>query len=130
MLMRRTRQTGKPSQWCQGGQAQKRSHGNQCAQKRIGQIAVADEEEQVLVIRAEYDEHLRYLKKTQWDLNAIRSRTRKIGRINDGPRRKYTLVGREIQCLVDTGSPVNVIGETTFNSLSPRPKLILIISRC
>ena len=49
----------------QGGQAQKRSHGNQCAQKRIGQIAEADEEEQVLVTRAEYDEHLRYLKKTK-----------------------------------------------------------------
>ncbi len=60
----------------------------------IGQIAEADEEEQVLVIRAKYDEHLRYSKKTQWDLNAIRSRTRKIDRINDGPRRKYTLVGR------------------------------------
>jgi hypothetical protein len=105
------------------GQAQKRSHGNQGAQKRIGQIAEVDGEEQVLVGRAEYDEYLRYLKKTQWDLNAIRSRTRKIGRINDGPRRKYTLGGREIQCLVDTGSPVNVIGETTFNSLNPRPEL-------
>ncbi len=30
----------------------------------IGQIAEADEEEQVLVSRAKYDEHLRYLKKT------------------------------------------------------------------
>ena len=61
------------------------------------------------------------MRKTQWDLYAIRNSASRIGLINDGPRRKYTLRGREIECLVDT--LFHIIGETTFNSLNPKPKL-------
>ena len=104
------------------GQAQKRSHGNPPPQGKIGQITGAEDDEQILVNKASYDEYLRYVKSSQW-LNALRQRNDKIGRINDGPRRTYTLMGREIWCLVDTGSPVNVIDEITFNSLIPKPKL-------
>ncbi len=32
-------------------------------------------------------------------------------------------MGLNIDCLVDTGSPVNIIDEATFNKLCPRPTL-------
>ena len=42
---------------------------------------------------------------------------------NDGPRRRFSLLGLNIECLVDTGAPVNIINEATFNKLSPGPTL-------
>jgi hypothetical protein len=44
-------------------------------------------------------------------------------RLNNGLRRRFSLLGLNIDCLVDTGSPVNIIDETTFNKLCPRPTL-------
>jgi transposase InsO family protein len=54
-------------------------------------------------------------------MDAIKKQT--IGRLNDGPRRMFHLLGRDVDCLVDTGAPVNVIDEETFSSLCPKPEL-------
>ena len=45
-----------------------------------------------------------------------------INRINEGPKRN-SILGREVECLVNTGAPINVIDEATWNQLEPKPKL-------
>ena len=81
--------------------------------------------ERVEIDAAEYAEYVRYKKATDWmEIAAIRSET--VNRLNEGPRRTFHLAGQDIDCLVDTGAPVNVIDEHTYASLDPKPEL----SRC
>ena len=72
------------------------------------------------VSEEEYNNFERYRKSVEW-LGAIKDKF--IGRLNDGPRRMFHLLGRDVDCLVDTGAPVNLIDEETFRSLSPKPAL-------
>jgi hypothetical protein len=74
----------------------------------------------VQVSEEAYNEYLRYCKSVEW-MGAIKKSS--VNRLNDGPRRRFSLLGLNIECLVDTGAPVNIIDEATFNKLSPRPTL-------
>ena len=75
-----------------------------------------------MVDAEEYSEFLRYKKSQDW-IYAIKKGFKVIGRLSDGPRRGYKLLGQYIDCLVDTGSPINVIDERTYSSLNPKPQL-------
>ena len=78
----------------------------------------------------EYDEFLRY-KKGQW-LGAINAqqgnttqheKSNSIARLNGGPKVEIELNGKNVKFLIDTGSPINVIDESTFNLISTKIKL-------
>ena len=43
--------------------------------------------------------------------------------LNDGIRATVTIQGVNASCLVDTGSPINVVNEETFMAMHPRPVL-------
>jgi hypothetical protein len=73
-----------------------------------------------LVAKEKYSEYLRYCKIVEW-MGAIKKGS--LNPLNDGPRRSFSLLGLNIECLVDTGAPVSIIDEATFNNLSPRPTL-------
>ena len=75
---------------------------------------------QHMLDEAEYADFVRYKKSVEW-LHAVRKKT--IGRISDGPRRKFQVLGQTIDCLVDTGAPINIIDAHTYERLQPRPKL-------
>ena len=83
---------------------------------RVNQVT----EGQYVLDEAEAAEYFRYKKAVEW-LNAIGKRS--IGRITDGPRRQYKVLGQTIDCLVDTGAPINIIDAQTFERLHPKPKL-------
>jgi hypothetical protein len=46
-----------------------------------------------------------------------------ILRVNAGPRAVVEVDGTEIECLIDTGAPVNVIDENTYKQMRPRPRV-------
>jgi hypothetical protein len=75
-----------------------------------------------MVDAEEYSEFLRYKKTQDW-IYTIKKGFKVIGRLSDGPRRGYSLLGQYIDCLVDTGSPINVIDERTYALLNPKPQL-------
>jgi hypothetical protein len=53
-----------------------------------------------------YNEYLRYCKSVEW-MGAIKKSS--VNRLNDGPRKRFSLLGLNIECLVDTGAPVIII---------------------
>jgi hypothetical protein len=79
---------------------------------------IAKQQEQLMVDAEEYSAFLRYKKTQDW-IYAIKKGFKVIGRLSDGPRRGYNLLGQYIDCLVDTGSPINVIDERTYSLLDP-----------
>jgi hypothetical protein len=83
---------------------------------------IAKQQEQLMVDAEEYSAFLRYKKTQDW-IYAIKKGFKVIGRLSDGPRRGYNLLGQYIDCLVDTGSPINVIDERTYSLLDPKPQL-------
>ena len=71
---------------------------------------------------ADYAEFVRYKQTTEWyTVAAVRKAS--IHRLNDGPRRTFHVNGRDVNCLVDTGAPVNVIDEETAETMDPKPQL-------
>ncbi len=90
-------------------------HGNSIRQvgfSQDGEHTVNDEE---------YAEFLRYKKATDYGLYRIKMAS--LHHVNGGPRSEIELLGNKISCLVDTGSPINVIDEKTFFSLKHLPML-------
>ena len=81
---------------------------------------ITKEEKKFEVDEQQYSEFVRYMQANQW-MGVVKRKVE--SRLNDGPRRTYRLLGTEVDCLVDTGAPINVIDEVTFKSLSPQPKL-------
>ena len=75
----------------------------------------------------EYAEFLRYKKNVGYGLFAVGKSASvhcgKVSRINEGPKVNIELLGSSLGCLVDTGSPINVIDEKSFTSLKVRPRL-------
>ena len=68
---------------------------------------------------ADYAGYQRYKMATEWmTIAAV-----KINRLNDGPRRTFHVNGRDVECLVDTGAPVNVIDEETAAAMDPKPQI-------
>ena len=55
--------------------------------------------------------------------NAIKRKHRSIGRAKSGPRRTYSLLGLDKDCLVDTGAPINIISAQAYDKLQPKPEL-------
>lgn len=78
-----------------------------------------------------YAEYVRYKEAIEYQMNSISTysntaqESSSIGtiRINDGPRALISLQGTVVSFLIDTGSPVNVIDETTFTALAIKPEL-------
>jgi hypothetical protein len=109
-----------------GANGPNRHHGSNghgsSSSKKIGQISTAQPttSRMIEVSEEEYNNFDRYRKSVEW-MGAIKDKF--IGRLNDGPRRMFHLLGRDVDCLVDTGAPVNLIDEETFRSLSPKPAL-------
>jgi hypothetical protein len=67
------------------------------------------------VSEEKYNEHLRYCKSVEW-MGAIKKSS--VNRLNDGPRRRFSReLGLNIECLVDTGAPVNIIDEANIQVL-------------
>ncbi len=64
------------------------------------------------VSEEKYNEYLRYCKSVEW-MGAIKRST--VNRLNDGPRRRFSReLGLNIECLVDTWAPVNIIDEANI----------------
>ena len=82
------------------------------------------EEENYEVNSQEYAEFLRY-KSASVYLSAI-SEHEPMRPARKGPSATVDLFGKRLTCLVDTGSPLNVMDEATFRKMAIRPKL----SRC
>ena len=74
------------------------------------------------VDETEWSEFLRFRQAQEWYSAAVRKQET-VCRLNDGPRRTYGLLSQRIECLVDTGSPMNIIDEHTYESLDPKPQL-------
>ena len=69
----------------------------------------------------EYAEFLRYKEHTEW-LGALKEENM-VKRIQRWPRVQFRLGVNQVEFLVDTGSPINVIDEATYESLWERPEL-------
>ena len=80
-----------------------------------------------VVNNEEYAEFLRYKQAVNYGVFAVSSsasnQERSRFRRNDGPRAKILIQNEICSFLVDTGSPINVVDERTFNSWSAKPKL-------
>ena len=110
----------KPTTGQQNGSARstRRAHDNPKA-KTVNQMTDGNR----VVSESEYCEFLRYKESTEWACNAIKLKHRSIGRVASGPRRSYSLLGLDIDCLVDTGAPINIISAQAYNKLHPKPEL-------
>lgn len=89
---------------------------------RINNVQIA-EENKILVDVDDYAEYLRFKqgKSNQaYEMKMVRKDTM----INDGPRAEVNLAETMVDFLVDTGAPVNIIDEPTFNSLTKKPTLL------
>ena len=95
------------------------------ASNQMAQHYASDHNSRFEVDREEFDEFIRYKESCRHGLYMI---TRKRMAINalkgdDGPRVDVCIQGAIVSCLVDTGSPVDVIDEETFDRLAIKPKL-------
>jgi hypothetical protein len=70
-----------------------------------------------MVNAAEYDEYQRFLKSEAW-LGAVRGE-----KSNDGPQALVRFQSSELECVVDTGSPINIIDLHAYGKLSNKPEL-------
>ena len=66
---------------------------------------------------AETDEYWRLKSLTDYGLNLFQISARDRARITSGPHATATIHDRQLEFLIDTGSPVNVIGEVTHAKL-------------
>ena len=80
-----------------------------------------------MVNSEEYAEFMRFKQASSFGPNAVGASASRHR--NDGPRAEIILGNETCSFLVDTGSPINVIDEQTFNSWDTRPKLELCSSR-
>ena len=77
-----------------------------------------------VVSESGYCEFLRYKQSTEWVCNAIKRKHRSIGRVASGPRRTYSLLGLDIDCLVDTDAQINhIISTQAYNQLQSKLEL-------
>ena len=76
---------------------------------------------EVVLSAEEYAEFARYKEYTEW-LGALKG-SDTVRRIHSGPRSEFRLGDNVLECLVDTGSPINVIDEVTYEGLRNRPRL-------
>ena len=65
----------------------------------------------------ENTEFLRYKASNEFGIFVFKQQTR----CNDGLRTTVNIQGSEVSCLVDTGSPINVVDEETLISFKVRP---------
>ena len=70
----------------------------------------------------EYVKFVRYKVYTEW-LGVLKG-SDTVRRIHLGPRSEFKLGDNVLECLVDTGLPINVIDEVTHEGLRKRPKLV------
>lgn len=69
----------------------------------------------------EYAEFLRYKKAIEYEMDAITiSDKKQINKIrkSTGPKDIVNKCGSNVRLMIDTGAPVNVIDENTFNHLA------------
>lgn len=71
------------------------------------------------VNKQEYDEFIRYKASCDWEVGTICNRNR----YNDGPRASVQMGGTAVDFLIDTGAPINVIDQWTYEAMSNKPKL-------
>lgn len=124
----------------QGTGGQQRSHGQQArGSTNIRQIftdpngSFAEERSEptqsdsFLVSAEDYAEYIRYKAASRMEFCTITRSSKSISAVNgeeEVPRIEANINGRVVSCLIDTGSPVNVIDEETFNQLArPKPEL-------
>ena len=69
----------------------------------------------------DYAEFMRY-KSSQYYMSAIKE-GEPIQYVSSGPKAAIGLLDSQLVCLVDTGSPVNVIDELTYKKLASKPNL-------
>jgi hypothetical protein len=67
----------------------------------------------------EYAKYMRFKQAKQYGLFAVKNDSR----TNDGPRANVIIEQTEMSLLIDTGAPINVIDEVTYNSMNPKPRL-------
>ena len=56
-------------------------------------------------------------------ISSMRMNLNQIGNSNEGPRARVKVGDVEMDFLIDTGAPVNVLDEAAFAKLTPKPKL-------
>ena len=89
------------------------------AKGSINQIGSLDQEDGTYTINAaEYAEYVRFKRTISDGINALRPDDHQ-----DRPRVKLNVENTPITMLVDTGSPINVLDEADFNSISPKPAI-------
>lgn len=87
----------------------------------VSRVNYVEQDQSKFVVNVdEYAEFMRYKegKTLRYELNNLL-----VSGLNDGPRAMVKLEGQSVDFLIDTGSPVNIVDETSYKKLSKRVEL-------